>query len=809
MNTKSFLKTLLSGCAVAAICMPATAQDFDDDVIIVKANKRSQSLQDVTSAVSVLGKDELELTGFGSIEDLTALAPNLTISEGTTSPTSAVVAIRGILAGSDEQLTLDPAVATYIDGVYIGRTAASVVPMYDLEAIEVLRGPQGTLSGRNSTGGAISFRLRRPTSERGVDAEIGYGNDDHREALVRVNAGELGNDNLRASITYAHRQNDGYVDNLLTEGDDTDPGYINSDSVRAALEMNVGDDTTIYYSFDYSDIEGTPAASQFVIATPAVTGFLAGATTTPGCSLDFSFGRKDEICLNDSEPTSNVVKGHTLQIEKDFGNVLLRSTTAYRDWENITANNDFDGLGLITGNPNGSLFTSASLFNGLDANAIAPFLPNPAFAPFVANLPVPVYEGGLYAAQGTRTQNQFSQEIELVSDTTGPFNWVVGAYYFDEESTESNPQQLGFVQDVDQILRFNPGFAPNNAALADSLPAGSRFRAVAAEVGVEYATTAKAYAVYGQGEYRFGEDEKTGLTVGLRYSEDKKTIDQTVAFVNNNSATFSEPTGHVTLDHRFTDEINGYAKVSRGYRSGGFAIRGGQTEPFEPEILWSYEAGLKTQFLDNRARVNLAAFYSKYTDQQVNQPISQGNSFGSQIVNAGETEYMGFEADINYEPIDNLIFTGSVGYVDRQINQFPLTQADGTVINFADQVLARTNTPDLTASAAVQYTHDFDNGSFLTTRVGTTYEGKHFFFTVPLTSTFTRDLESDAYALVDAQIRLGGISVGDNEAFIQLWGKNILDKEYETRAIDFGAVGFGTFIYGRPASYGIKTGISF
>ncbi|MDT0574669.1 TonB-dependent receptor [Croceicoccus sp. F390] len=821
-NTRSITRLLLCASCTLPFAAPAYAQaqmtepDFAEaeqdaiaepaaggNVILVTANKRSENLQDVPVAISVIGQEQLELTGFSDVKDLSALAPNVTVSEGTTIPTSTIVAIRGIASGSDEQLTLDQGVAVYLDGVYLARSAATAVPAHDIEAVEVLRGPQGTLFGRNSTGGAISFRLRRPTNDFGVDAEAGYGNQDSREALLRVNSGNLIDDNLRVSVTYLHRQNDGYVDNLLTPGDNKDPGFNNVDSIRAALEADLGTTGSVYYSFDYADFEGLAPAAQTVVASERIRGFLANSSTVAGCDLDIEFKRKDALCLDDALPSDSQLYGHVLKLENDFGGVVVRSTTGWRSWRSDIPKNDFDGFGPITG-PG---FSQASLFNGLPAELIAPLV-GAANAPFVSAADVPLVTTSLFETNNNRKQNQISQELELVSDTSGRFNWVVGAFYFYEDSRESNPQQAGFVIDVDQTLRNIPNIG---AALADALPEETRYRILTIPSQLDYRTTAESYAVYGQGQYRFGAEENLGLTIGLRYTRDRKTINQQTPFVNIDKASFSEPTGHVTVDYRVSDGINAYAKAARGYRSGGFNVRT-QQPAFEPEILWSYEAGLKTEFWDRRARVNLAGFYAEYSDQQVNQPVSNptGGGFGQTVVNAGSTEYIGVEADFFLEPIDNLVFSGSAGYVHREYKEFPLRLPSGEVIDISDQVLAKTNTPDTTINAAVQYRHNFGDDMFLLGRVGATYEGDHVFFTVPLTSPFTRDLESDAYTLVNAQIRLGDIPLARGaRGFVQVWGQNLFDKEYESRAIDFGALGYGSFLHGRPRTYGITAGVSF
>lgn len=803
----------LVGTCLASMPVPAMAQAgeegaADDNVIIVTANKRDQNLQDVPVAITAIGKEQLAVTGFADIRDLSGLAPNLTVNPGTNNPTATVVGIRGINAGGDESLTLDQSIALYVDGIYLGRSAASVVFSKDVEAVEVLRGPQGTLSGRNSTGGAVSFRMRRPTDDFGLDVEAGYGNQDSREALVRLNSGNLFDNNVRVSLTYAHSQNDGYVDNLLTSGNNRDPGANNVDSFRVAMEADIGDTGSIYYSFDYSDFVSSSQAFQTVIANPTVRGFLANSTTTAGCNLTIVPTRQDALCLDDDFPTESKLYGHVFKMENDFGGVTLRSTTGYRSWRSMQQNADLDGFGAITGRR----FSNATLFNGITPSSLLiPFTGSAGAAAFVSGSPVPTFTTSLFSTGNERKQDQISQEIEILSNGSGPFTWVVGAFYFYEKSREDNVQQAGFPLDVDQILRFNPNFGAAGPLLANGLAPGTRYRAIENISRVTYQTTGESKALYGQGEYRFGENEDLGVTLGLRYTWDEKKINQTSPFTNVGTVNFSEPTGHLTFDYRVSDGVNVYAKAARGYRSGGFNVRTKQA-PFNPEILWSYEAGFKTQFWDNRIRFNVAGFYADYSDQQIAQPVTNpgGGGFGVLTVNAGKTVYKGVEAELSIEPINGLMFSGTFGYVDRKFKEYPLTLADGTVINIADQVISKTNVPSTTASGSAQYKHYLNNDMFLLTRVAATYEGSRFFHTVPQTSTFARDLKARARTLVDAQLRLGGIPLfGDSKGFLQVWGKNILNKEYETRGIDFGALGYGGFYYGRPATYGLTAGFSF
>ena len=240
------------------------------DEIVVTAQKREQNLQDVPLAISAIGEEKLDQLQVKDSRDLSGLAPNLTITQGTTSNSAAVISMRGISTPATETFGLDTANGVYIDGVYIARSGASGLDVADLARVEVLRGPQGTLFGRNTTGGAISFVSREPDKDFGFRGEIGYGNYNAWNAKASIDTGELFG-GLRSTFSYSHRERDGFVDNILQPKDSLDPGARKSDAFRAAFRADIGGTGYFQYIFDWAKVSGRAYAFQLTnVANGAV-----------------------------------------------------------------------------------------------------------------------------------------------------------------------------------------------------------------------------------------------------------------------------------------------------------------------------------------------------------------------------------------------------------------------------------------------------------------------------------------------------------------------------------------------------------
>ena len=838
---------MLSGAALTVFATPALAQAAAEgennlDEIVVTANKREENLQKAPLAITAIPAAQLELRGLAEAKDLSAIAPNVSVVGATTNATAAVVSIRGIPSAADETQGYDSPIGIYLDGVFLARSSAASFEVADIERVEVLRGPQGTLFGRNTTGGAINFITKKPSHDFGVKLRAGVGNYGAWNARGVLNTGDLGN--VQLSFGYNHRQRNGTVDNRLQPSDSLDPGAIKLDSFRIAANWDVTDNFSIYNVFDWTKIKGVPNASQladigngvfrpnvvyegntFAQVQPAnIAGFLAqpSVTVPAGCPKAANRAYQSSLCLGSYSPSTDKIWGDLLRMELSLPTITVRSSTSYRKWENTISSNTLDGLAQL----NAPLFSTASLFNGMPAGLIGFVLPpaQAAFAPFIAATPVPSTSTALFQADNNRGQHQFSQELEFVSAGDGPFQWVLGAYYFAERGHELNHQKIGFVLDTNQAVFTTGSFGALAPLFQAANPA--RYRVVPTLSDLAYTAWGNSLALYGQGTYRpGGKDGPLGVTLGLRYTWDSKGVDRTqngaAPFsaaeyaLNRRKATFSAPTGHLTVDYRASDSINLYARVAKGYRSGGFNLRQATSVannigliPFNEEKLWSYEVGAKTEFM-NRVRLNLSMFHNVYTDQlaTIPIPITGGGSFGTQTVNAGKTIYNGIELEGMVKLNDMLSIDGNFGYVDIKIKDFPGADITGTTRNIAGLIRAGAYAPKYSANIGANLTVPVNDMTKVIGRVGYNYTSDFQMFGNTLTAPFSTATKGDSRGLLDAQLKIQGI--GMEGVSLTVWGKNLSNKHYVVRSVDFGQLGMGTVIYGDPRTFGATLDLAF
>jgi iron complex outermembrane recepter protein len=860
--------TLLSGASIASLSIPAFAQDAEDDnsgfaEIVVTAQKREENLQQIPVAISAVSAEQLELRGLSEIKDLSAIAPNVSIIGGTTNATAAVVSIRGIPTPADETQGFDSPIGLYQDGVYLARSSAASFEVADIERVEVLRGPQGTLYGRNTTGGAINFITKKPDDEASLKVKLGAGNYGQKMGRFVINSGDIGG--ARMSLGYLRRQRDGIVDNLLEPKDSRDPGSSKVDSARWAVEIDVTDSISVYNVFDWTQISGQPHVQQlaevgmgvfrpnvvfegntFSQVNPAnVGGYLAQSTVLePGCDRTVTRARRSTICNESDGLSTDKIWGNMFRVEAETDVVTLRTTTAYRSWKNKILGSDLDGLGSLRG----ALFNigPTNTLNGFPAAILSgnPLTGSglglaPGTAAFLSSQAIPQITQSLFTATNARQQSQWSQEIELVSNGDGPFQWVVGGFFFSESGKERNVQNFGFVLDTNQAVYNSTNFGGLAPLIQANNPA--RFRVIPQASTLAYSANGTSKAVYGQASYRpGGQDGAFGLTLGLRYSWDTKQVLRTQngavpytlgadKIFNYGRKKFSAPTGHLTLDYRANEDINLYLRAARGYRSGGFNLRqathngnaaappfGNRTiplTPFDEETIDAFEIGAKTQFFD-RVRLNVAVFHNIYKDQlaTIPVPIVGSGSFGTITVNAGKTTYSGIEVEGQVKISDNFSIDGNLGYLNVNVKNFPGADITNTTRNIAGLLNgAGAYAPKYTGAIAANVVVPLSGDAKLTGRLGYNYTSGYQMFANPLTAPFSKTTEGDARGLVDGQLRIEGIKFGGSgDGFgVTLWGKNLTNKKYVTRAVDFGQLGFAGVIYGDPRTYGLTFDVEF
>lgn len=846
---------LLTTTVLVMSSTPVFAQDQSEtpeagssglDMIVVTAQKREQDLQAVPLSISAISSEKLEQLQVADSRDLSGIAPNVVVTQGTTSLSAAVISIRGITSPASETFGLDTANGLYVDGIYIARSGATGLDVTDIERVEILRGPQGTLFGRNTTGGAISFISRKPSEEFGVKGEAGYGNYNSWNGKVSLDTGELFG-GLKSTFSYSHREKDGYIDNLLEPDSSRDPGARKSDAFRAALRLDVGGTGYFQYIFDWTKTTGNPPPFQLtnvadgtprppitidgnqVVQTQqtSVAQYLANATfLEPDCAAVGTPTRayRDTLCLNSDELGSDKIVGHNFQAGNDFGDFAVKMTAGYRQWDSITGGSDLDGLGTIRG----PLFSSATVFNGFAGTSAASLLPFvfPAGTPqstinFVAGLPVPTTTADLFTTNNVREHEQFSTEVEISGDTDS-FDWVVGGFYFSENGSEVNPQRSGFVLDTNAAVFSR--FGPLSGAFQAANPA--RYRLVVTPAILAYRASGDSTAIYGQTTvYPGGRDSGLSLTAGGRYTWDNKQISRTqngaapLAQIERGKASFSKFTWNVMGRYEFTPDISAFARVATGYRSGGFnagdPVASGTTiAPFNEESVTSYEIGIKSELLDSRLRLNVAAYRNIYDDLAIFVPVFNGDSgtFQTRITNAGKVEYTGVEADFQAILSDNFSIDGAAGYVDTKFKQFlagqPVVPTD-PVVNIGSVSRAGYSSP-LTANLAFNAKFPIGSGdSELRFRVGYTHEDGKYSFNNSIASPFNEEIKGDDRDLVDAQIVIDKVALGSGKARFMLWGKNLTNSHDLVRGIDFGPLGYAGGYFAEPRTYGATLGFEF
>jgi iron complex outermembrane receptor protein len=743
--------------AIAAILVPAeafaqdaaqpgTSSDVGLEEIVVTAQKRAENLQSTPLAISALSAEAIEARSITSVANLAAIAPSLTVARGTAGPTNASVFIRGI-GNQDPILTADSPVALYVDGIILARSAGSAFEMADLERIEVLRGPQGTLYGRNAVGGAINLITRKPSEQFGVQQKFTLGNYGEFQSRTVVDTGDLGDTGLRAAFTYMHKQRNGYVDDVNAP-DRRDPGAYRTDGLRAALTFDEGGSFRASYAYDYNRNKGYPAAFQLTAARPDIVAFFAGSPAAGGGTFTVSPTRLDRIALDHNGAITDKVQGHTLTLELDIGsNTTLKSLTSYRKWRQRVTDSDLDGNAGLLGPIIGQSPTTGSV--------------------------------ELFGASALRRQHQWSQELNLIGKIDATLDYVLGAYYFNEQSEEANPQRFSVI-----------------------LPSGALPRA--SLLIYDHESTTKA--LFAQGTWHA--TDRLNLTGGARYTWDEKTLNQVAPVVRDLDRSFKKFNWAATIDYKINDNVMAYARAATGYKAGGFNARSFDTG-FDPEDLTSYEVGLKTELFDRRLRFNATAYYADHKDVQVTSFQAGVAGATAVTLNAGKARYKGIEIEVNAAPVRGLTTYATFGYVDRQYKEFLFFDtATGQTLDLAD-VAYFPQSASTTFNAGAKY--EFPEFSFgkLAAQVDYNYMSKRYFNPNPLSAPFSEQMAAAPRGLVDARLTLSELSIGSGNLTLSIWGKNITDKKYKVVGIDFGQLGFAGNIYGEPASYGLDLGVKF
>jgi len=784
-------KTFVSVLLASAIGLPAFAQDTapaeeaarpvdsrtEIEEIVITSRKVSENLQDSPLAVSAFGAESLESMGIGDTQDISSMAPNLYLTQTPGSVANLALSIRGV-AGAEPLLTREQGVAIYMDDVYIARVTGAIMDLVDVERVEVLRGPQGTLYGRNSTGGAVRFISRKPGEEFAFSQRIGTGSWSRLMSRTAVDTGEL-LPGLAANLVYYHEQKDGYRNNSLAD-DNSDYGAKNTDAFRIAVGWDATEDLRFDYSFDYSNLEGHGPGFQLVAISPTLAGALntgwaaigspttvndlkisRGVATLPPYQSKRVFG---SLSGNFDGVSEHTIKGHNLQASWDVGFTNFTAVASFREWDNTEDGTELDGntLGTIL---------------ALDGT----------FAPVVLSDP------DLFNAQNERHQDQWSLETRLDGDLfLEGLTYVAGFYYFNEDFTENNPQTFLFpFSPVSPALFLNNNFV--------------------------YEGDSRSWALFANLNYTLPVlDEKLSVSGGVRFTKDEKSFHRFSPINSNGDNKWDSVDWETTINFAATEDVTVYFRGASAYKAGGYNLRSSLPviDPFNEERVKSVELGVKSDWFDRRAMVNLTGFWSISKGRQTDVFAAGPGGATSITVNAGEAEIPGLEAELKLIPIDGLTLDGNVGWISPKYNSYPVVDS-GTLltVDLADEA-GFGYQPEVTTSVGAEYvTAPLGSMGFvLGARVDGHYTGSRIWSPLdderssnqPTVTAFRDILKDGSYWLMDVRVTLSEIPISDKGKLrAAVYGKNVLDEDYMLSGIDFGALGFAGAAFGEGAVWGI------
>ncbi|HTH29535.1 MAG TPA: TonB-dependent receptor [Sphingobium sp.] len=723
--------------------VPPEGEGGDD--IVVTALKRSERLQDVPVSVAAISGDAVKDQRITKADDLVMKMPNLqvtsTVGEGTP-----IFSLRGV-SMSDFSLNQSGPVATYYDEVYKGNYALLGVAMYDLERIEVLRGPQGTLYGKNTTGGAVNLISARPKHEFSGSLTAGYGNYDRIEASGYVNVPLGDTVALRVAGTFARA--DGWFRNTLAGKPDMDA--VREYGLRASLLVEPS--SNLSFLLRASTSYQNPY-NYGVYGQSGPDGIGAGVYE--------AFGQGTSYFRPTA--TDGQRKGALNYVGRREGRTY--SVALNSQWKMG------DGLSLISV----SSWDKGRLF----------FIEDTDGSP----------RSVLEIDYGDRAE-QIAQDLRLASDWSSPFNFILG-FYFNREKV-FNSSSLGIFRDID----YNGDGTINDQDCRDSAPVGDF---IACSITNRFDQLKKSYAVYSDMSYKV--TDTITLRGGLRYSHDKgeqTDLRSDVFGVQGGlTATLIPPlalsysvdklSGKVGVDVKPSRDVLLYANYSRGYRAPSFNAQAffdpSEASVAKAETVDAFELGWKTQLADRRITFNGALFYYNYSNQQfIN---VNPNTAAQTLVNIDKSRIFGAEAELSVRATDMLSFRAGLGLLNTKIKRGMLSGVD-----LAGNRL--TNAPSVSASGGVDLTLLDDGVNKFSVHPEFSYVSGQFFEVLN-----TPRLRQGSYALLAGHIKY---QRGPFSATV--WGKNLTDKFYYTARIDTQGFGFDYNHVGAPRTFGATVSYDF
>lgn len=816
--TKASAVSLMALMAASAFYVQSAAAQSDDiaafaEEIVVRATRRETSLQETPVAVTALNESQVRFLAPRDLGDMAALVPNFSASK-ITGFNAASFAIRGA-AQTDIIVYSESQVAVTLDDFVVPSVQTQLLDLFDVEQIEVLRGPQGTLFGKNATAGVVNVRTKRPDLEEfGGTAEVLYGSFNRFEARGALNIPLT--DQIAFRIAAQYQNADGYYRNGASFGPLTPFGQVDEEGVninpsngvsgqgdgrrlggedvvnlRAKLLWEPSDNfnALLQYEMVRENSEAVPAVNETPIGDPRFVFNNLGFTQDPGDPLDnagitdaSAIGAFDIGLLDQGHQVD--VDGFYLNMEWTVGDATITSITGLRKQDSALANNYVGEVGPI------------SQFDAVRADE----------------------------------RETFQQEIRVNYNVNDQLNVVAGAFYQSNDTTFCVTQVLGFLD----LFGLAPAGTFNNTPQVlcneQDADAFAVFGDATYEItdrltlagGIRWTWEDKNWIGRNQVNFQAlggGFDESlTFDTVGLLGAADFERFPTGVLSDTGENGEFSEPSWRAVLSYEFTDDIYGYVSASRSFRSGAFNDQSGTTgaelvpagiAPTRPEIATSYEIGFRTEWADGTFRFNPTFFYVDYKDAQRQIAATLVNSQGvefqeTRFFNAADARVFGIELETLWiSPVEGLSFGANASWQDGKFNSFEAdTDFDGTIdVDFSNRPLTRT--PEFTYTLFGRYEQDIT--SDLMIRLGATlaYEDDNVFSYSDIDPAFDTTLNSRTLLTLTAEL-----ADVEGKWSVRAFARNLTDERY--RVSSQAVANLWVFSqYGEPRAFGVEASVNF
>lgn len=743
----TFIPTAQKFTVLGAVCSVLAASAASASVleeIVVTAQKRETNLQDTPIAIAVLTGDDLDARRVVSLASLAdGSVPSLRVAPFATRSSALNIGVRGIGASGDaNQPARDAGVGVYVDGVFLGRAQGLGSALLDVERIEVLKGPQGTLFGRNTEGGAISIVTRAPSGDFRLDTRLGVSNFGGRNAAVRLDLPAVGDVSLK--VDGLINQRDGTTRNPA-DGE-TDFNSWEKRGVRLTALWKPSDSFEATYAYDNSYDATTPYHVQLLAAGPFASALQRAGVTTK---------RRDAAILGGEQQDSvGKTSGHLLVMNWSISDALrLRSISSYRDLDQSQYDQGF-------------------------IDAISTFAPSRPF--------------GRYSLANV-VQHQYSEELQLVGSSP-QLEYVVGAFFYRESAADdARTPIMNLWNATGTAYTVNPATTPLDLS----------------KVTIDRASRAytESLGLFGQAVWTPASLERLHLTAGGRYTKDSKNGRLSILNGAASALAFDDAWSRfdpmVSIAWDFNEDVMGYAKWSTGFRAGGANSRSLSYRAFAPEEVTSLEAGLKSQFLQDRLRVNVTLFDASVKDKQMDFffPLAVGGSprTVSDTTNA-TTEGKSKGAELELVAVANERLTVGLNYSRTQTDALnaPNPYVTGNPLARILPLYA----PENAGSLSLDYTRPIGQMRLKFHIDGNWSDG---YYTSETEQTLTGES-----VVVNSRISLADVPLAqfDATAEFSLWARNLLDEEhifYKSNTATLGTYG----IFNEPRTYGFEARLRF